>query len=82
MKLRTKTILGVALIEVVLLAILVVGGIRWLQDSNEQQLIKRAEHTAHLFVSAIRDAVLSYDIARIYDISWDTLADKDINYVK
>ena len=82
MKLRTKTILGVAAIEIVLLAILVIGGIRWLHDSNEEQLIKRADHTAHLVVSAIKDAVLSYDIARIYDISRDTLADRDISYIK
>ena len=82
MKFRTKTILGIALIQTLLLGILVVGGNRWLHDSNEEQLIKRANTNALLFVSAIKDAVLAYDIARINDIVHDAIGSSDISYIK
>jgi two-component system sensor histidine kinase/response regulator len=45
---RLKTIIGVALIEAVLLALLIVVGLRWLQDSNEDQLRERALTTAQV----------------------------------
>ena len=58
MSFRLKTILGIALIEAVLLAVLIVSGLRWLQESNQAQLLQRAETSVHLFAALTKDAVL------------------------
>lgn len=38
MTLRTKTIIGIALIEALALGILIVSGLNWLKSSNEKSL--------------------------------------------
>lgn len=65
MSFRLKTILGVAAIEAVLLAILVWSSLDYLHQSNQEGLIKRAESTAALFASTTTDAVLTSDLAML-----------------
>ncbi|MGD8207624.1 MAG: hybrid sensor histidine kinase/response regulator, partial [Thiohalocapsa sp.] len=65
MTFRVKTILGIALIEAILLAILVFSGLRWLRESNEEQLVERASTSAHLFATTAKDAVLATDLASL-----------------
>ena len=62
---RTKTILGIALIEIVMLAVLIVGVTRFLRDSNERQLALHAEVTAGTFAAMARDGVISSDLERL-----------------
>ena len=40
MSFRLKTVLGIAVIEVVLLAILVISGLNYLKSSNENELFR------------------------------------------
>ncbi|MEO6852770.1 MAG: ATP-binding protein, partial [Rhodoferax sp.] len=62
---RVKTILGIALIEVIMLAVLIVGVTRFLHDSNERQLALHAEVTAGTFAAMVRDGVISSDLERL-----------------
>jgi len=82
MSFRLKTILGVAAIEAVLLLILVVSSLRYLQDSNEVQLIKRADTAGMLFATTTRDAVIAYDVAALRSIAKQVLRNPDVMYVR
>ncbi len=82
MSFRLKIVLGIALIEVILLSILVVSGLRYLQESNETQLVNRAQTTAQLFATMISDAVISMDIATIDEMIAKTLTTKEITYIR
>ncbi|USD39947.1 response regulator [Vibrio sp. SCSIO 43135] len=82
MTFRTKTIVGIALIEVVLLMVLVFSAMSFLKQSNEKQLIQRANSTATMFAHAAKDAVLSTDIATLEDLSRDFMQLEDVHYVK
>jgi len=65
MKFRTKTIIGIASIEIILLAILIWSNITNLRVINEQQLFDRAESTSSIFSKLIKDAVLASDLATL-----------------
>lgn len=82
MTFRSKTIVGIATIEVILLVILVVSAMGFLRDSNESQLIQRANTTTEMFMNATKDAVLSTDIARLDDLVNDIVTVEDVQYVK
>uniref|UniRef100_Q479R6 Sensory/regulatory protein RpfC n=1 Tax=Dechloromonas aromatica (strain RCB) TaxID=159087 RepID=Q479R6_DECAR len=82
MKFRTKTILGVALIEGVLLAILGIGILSLFRDANEQQITRRAAVSARLLAASARDAMVAYDLATIDGIASDVLETGEISYVR
>ncbi|OIQ26296.1 response regulator [uncultured Vibrio sp.] len=82
MTFRAKTIIGIALIEIVLLMFLVFSAMTFLSDSNEQQLIERANSTASVFANASKDAVLSTDIATLEDLVKQFVTLDGIEYVK
>ncbi|MGF1755366.1 hybrid sensor histidine kinase/response regulator, partial [Vibrio makurazakiensis] len=82
MTFRTKTILGIGIIEVVLLMTLVFSAMSFLSESNEKQLVQRAQATSLIFARATKDAVLSTDIATLDDIVKDIMALDDVLYVK
>jgi PAS domain S-box-containing protein len=79
---RLKTILGIAAIEAILLAVLVVSGLRWLHDSNEEQLIQRGAATASLFAATAKDAVLATDLATLESLVQETLGIPGVVYVR
>ncbi len=82
MSFRLKTILGVALIEVTLLIILVWNGMELMRRSSEDQLIQRAETTAALFASMVKDGVLSYDLATLETFVAELIKNKGLVYVR
>lgn len=82
MSFRLKTILGIAAIEAILLAVLVVSGLRWLHDSNSEQLIQRGEATAKLFAATTKDAVLATDLATLESLVEETLSSPGVVYVR
>lgn len=82
MSFRLKTILGIALIESVLLAILVLSSLSFLHDSNEKQLIAHATQTSALFASATKDAVLATDLARLESFVSEILGHAEVRYVR
>lgn len=82
MSLRLKTILGIAIIEILLLMILIISGLNMLKESNEKQLIQHANTTVRLFANATKDAILSTDLATLESFVTETLKNKDIKYVR
>ncbi|MGX9416167.1 ATP-binding protein [Vibrio sp. WJH972] len=81
MSLRLKTILGVALIEAVLLAILLTLTLNYLRTTNFDGLDQRAFSTSDLFASTVKNAVLSYDLATVESFTQELLHNQDIIYV-
>ncbi|MFM2590005.1 ATP-binding protein [Vibrio sp. TBV020] len=82
MTLRSKTVIGIALIEIVVLMILVFSAMRFLSDSNEKQLIQRANSSAIMFAHAAKDAVLSTDLATLDDLVNEFMTLEDVAYVR
>jgi two-component system NtrC family sensor kinase len=82
MSFRLKTILGIALIEIFLLAILVVSSLRFLSQSNEKELIERARTTAQLLSTMTNDAVVSLDLARLDTLVEQAVKNKGLIYVR
>ena len=82
MSFRLKTIIGVAAIEAILLAILVFSGLRWLHDSNEEQLIQRVATTARLFATTTKNAVLTMDLASLESFVREALTNPGVVYAR
>jgi len=82
MSFRLKTILGIALIESILLILLIFSGMKFFSDSNESHLKQRAETTSLLFSKAVKDALISYDLATLSSFTDDILTLPDIRYVR
>ena len=82
MKFRTKTILGVALIEGVLLAVLGISILTLFRDSNEQEINRRAAVTARLLAASARDPMVAYDLATIVVIADEVLATQEVSYIR
>lgn len=82
MSFKLKTILGIALIEVILLTLLVFSAVRFLQDSNETQLIERANTIARLLASMTADSVVSMDLATLDALLAQTQDNPDIAYIR
>ncbi len=79
---RAKTMLGVAIIEGVLLAILITVAVGFMRDSSNEALKKRAETTVRLFATTTKDAVLSYDLASLEIFTAELIQNPDIEYVR
>jgi PAS domain S-box-containing protein len=79
---KLKTILGIALIESILLVILVFSALDFLRDSNEEQLQEHADTTSRLFKNAIKDAVLSMDLATLESFVEEIMSNPDIVYAR
>ncbi|MBX2878402.1 MAG: HAMP domain-containing protein [Granulosicoccus sp.] len=82
MSLRIKTVLGVALIEAILLALLIYTAMKYMHENLEDALVKRANTTATLFASTAKDPVLSYDLASLDTFSEELAGNMDIVYVR
>ncbi|USD67799.1 response regulator [Vibrio sp. SCSIO 43136] len=82
MTLRAKTILGIALIEIVLLLLLIFSAMSFLADSNERQLIQRAHATASMFAHASTNALLATDLATLDDLGDQIMQLEDVLYLR
>ncbi len=82
MSFRYKTIIGVAVIQVVMLTLLVWSAIGILTLSNERELIKRSYTTTELFAAANKDAVLSSDLATLESFVISVLKRPGIIYAR
>ena len=81
MKFRTKTIVGIALIEAVLLAVLVWNGMSQLQSSNEDNVERRMASISRLLVASLRDAMVASDVATVDAVVKDVMTTGDISYM-
>ncbi|MCK4708103.1 MAG: PAS domain S-box protein, partial [Gammaproteobacteria bacterium] len=82
MKLRLKTILGIAFIEGIMLIILIISNINFLNSSNNDQIKQRATTTASLFAATTKDAVLSTDLASLETFVTEILKNPDVVYAR
>jgi PAS domain S-box-containing protein len=81
MRFRTKTIVGVAIIEVALLAVLVGSALSILRDSNEAELTRRVQLGGQLLAVAAKDAVISQDLATLDALVAEAMASGQIAFV-
>lgn len=82
MSFRLKTILGVALIQALLLAAILVSGLSYLRASNQQQLDARARTTATLIATMTGASVAAADLAALDALVEQALANSDIAYLR
>lgn len=81
MKFRTKTVVGIAMIELTLLSALIFLMLQVLYASNASQLTKRVESLALLASQMASDAVVSYDLATIQALVKQFVQAPEVVYV-
>jgi len=79
---RTKTIIGVALIEAVLLISLVILMLGYIKESNYEALEVRAQTTSRLFAATAKDAVLSFDLATLNSFVNEVMTNPGLEYAR
>ena len=82
MSFRLKTVLGIAVLEIIFLSILIVSGLHYLRVSNEQQLMERSRTTANLVATMTSKAVVAMDIATIDDLLDQTVNNPGIDFAR
>ncbi|UTV26743.1 hybrid sensor histidine kinase/response regulator [Photobacterium atrarenae] len=82
MTLRMKTILGIALIEALVLAVLIVSGLHWLKESNERQLEISSRQLVSVFAKASRDAVLASDLSYLDSFAASIVSEHNLAYIR
>jgi signal transduction histidine kinase/HAMP domain-containing protein len=82
MRFRTKTILGVAVIEMLLLAVLVSSALSLLRESNEAELVRRVQLGGKLLAVAAKDALISQDLATLDSLVSEAMSSNQIAYVR
>ncbi|MFT5719196.1 MAG: signal transduction histidine kinase [Oleiphilaceae bacterium] len=82
MSFRFKTILGIALIELVLLGILITTILTYMRSTSEQALVNYASTTSRLFATTTKDAVLSYDLASLDSFVGEILTNEGVLYAR
>ncbi|ELP5729479.1 response regulator [Vibrio vulnificus] len=81
MSFRIKTIIGIACIEMIMLMLLVFSAMNYMSQSNEEQFIQKALSTSAMFARASKDALLSFDIATLEDLTREIQALPGVSYV-
>lgn len=82
MSFRLKTVIGIAIIEIVLLAILVISGLGYLRSSNETRLIEQAGTSSKLLATMTTDAVVALDLATISELVTLAIDNPGISYAR
>ncbi|MEM9489830.1 MAG: ATP-binding protein [Myxococcota bacterium] len=82
MSFRLKTVIGIALIEFILLAILIWSSLSFLRSSNEEKLVDRAATTATLFATTTTEAVLTTDLASLESFIREALSNPGLVYAR
>ncbi len=82
MSLRIKTIIGIAFIEALMLAVLIYSGLSWLKTSNEKQLQTSSQQLVSVFAKATQDAVLSSDLAYLDSFAEAIVSEHKLAYVR
>ncbi|WP_306149368.1 MULTISPECIES: ATP-binding protein [unclassified Roseibium] len=82
MSFKLKTIIGIALIEIFVLAILVGTSLHDLRASNERELKSRAHTSAQLLATMTTDAVVAYDLATLDVLIDQVLSNEGLQYVR
>lgn len=81
MTLRLKTILGIGLVEIIVLAALGYSTLTAMQASVNTEFKGRAEATQQLLQSVAKEALIAFDLARLDAVVNQLVANDDINFV-
>ncbi|MCM2679547.1 PAS domain S-box protein [Echinimonas agarilytica] len=79
---RVKTIIGIAVIESILLGVLVFGGLQWLRESNEQQLIRYGHMMVKTLAVTSKDVLEENDRLRVNAMVQEVIGSGDISYIR
>ena len=79
---RSKTILGIAAIEVLTLGVLIINSVSYLSESNAEELRKRANTTAAVLATTTKDAVIATDLGALESVITAVLSNPDVLYVR
>jgi two-component system NtrC family sensor kinase len=82
LSLRTKTIVGVALIAAILFLILITTVFKLLNDLVDTSVDTSAQTATNLFVSTAKNAFLSYELASLEADATEILSNPNISYVR
>jgi PAS domain S-box-containing protein len=82
MKFRTKTILGIALIEVLFLAAILWTVVDGLRDSEAAQIDHHAATTGRLLLNSAKDALVSQDLPMLDALAKSLVDSHDVLYVR
>ena len=82
MSFRSKTIIGIALIEAVLLYVLVWSGLRYIEDSNQREFVQRVQATIDAFAVTVKDAVLASDLASLESFVAEVMTFPGVTYAR
>lgn len=82
MSFKWKTILGIALIEVVFLSFLVWQASRYIQNLGEVDIEKRVDDTVLLASAVLRDSIIAFDLATIDEQISQIAALDGVTYVE
>ena len=79
---RAKTVIGIALIELLLLGLLVWSSLDFLSRAQLQALAARAQDAATHFAALAQDAVLSEDLASLETFADEVMANEDMAFLR
>lgn len=82
LSIRAKTILGVALIELLMLGLLLVLMNGFIKSTNYEALELRAKTTTALFAQMVTDSVVSFDLAALDSLASEVMKNEAIAYVQ
>lgn len=82
MSFRLKTVLGIALIELTVMAILIAINQFALGGSATTQLFQRAEATGRVFANTVADAVIATDLATLDATINSAVSSADLAYIR
>jgi len=82
MSFRLKTVLGIAIIELTVMAILIGINQFALGGSASSQLFERAESTSRVFANAVADAVIATDLATLDSTIQAAVSSEELTYLR
>lgn len=82
MSFRLKTVLGIAAIEVLLLAILIVSSLSYIRSSNEERIVEQAQTASRLLATMTADATVALDLATLQELVYQAVSNPGIDYAR
>lgn len=82
MSFKLKTVLGIALIEVVMLLILVISGVHYIKTTNEERFLEQGRISANLLANMTADAVIALDLATLDVLTENAVRNENVVFVK
>ncbi|RAU20963.1 hypothetical protein CU669_15330 [Paramagnetospirillum kuznetsovii] len=82
MRFRTKTILGIGLLQIALLVVLLFSSMEAMRSSGQDEMARRSDAVARLIAATAKDALISQDYATLYALIAEVRADSGIAYLR